>query len=70
MKIVKTKFKDLLIIENHKYLDKRGEFREILLEKNIKIKFPFNVISKSKKKCYSWTSLSTKKTSRKIYLCN
>ena len=49
MKIVKTKFKDLLIIENHKYLDDRGEFREILLEKNIKIKFPFNVISKSKK---------------------
>ena len=49
MKIVKTKFKDLLIIENHKYLDNRGEFRELLLEKNIKIKFPFNVISKSKK---------------------
>ena len=49
MKILKTKFKDLLIIENHKYLDNRGEFREILVEKNIKIKFPFNVISKSKK---------------------
>ena len=30
-------------------LDNRGEFREILVEKNIKIKFPFNVISKSKK---------------------
>ena len=49
MKILKTKFKDLLIIESQKYLDKRGEFREILVEKNIKIKFPFNVISKSKK---------------------
>ena len=49
MKILKTRFKDLLIIENHKYLDNRGEFREILVEKNIKIKFPFNVISKSKK---------------------
>ena len=68
MKIVKTKFKDLLIIENHKYLDNRGEFREILLEKNIKIKFPFNVISKSKKNVF--TSLSIKKTSRKIYFCN
>jgi len=49
MKILKTRFKDLLIIKNHKYLDYRGEFREILLEKNIKIKFPFNVISKSRK---------------------
>ena len=49
MKILKTRFKDLLVIENHKYLDYRGEFREILVEKNIKIKFPFNVISKSRK---------------------
>ena len=49
MKILKTRFKDLLIVENHKYLDNRGEFRELLVEKNIKIKFPFNVISKSKK---------------------
>ena len=49
MKIKKTKFKDLLIIENQKYLDSRGEFRELLIEKEIKIKFPFNVISISKK---------------------
>ena len=41
MKILKTKFKDLLIIENHKYLDNRGEFREILVEKKLKKKFPF-----------------------------
>jgi dTDP-4-dehydrorhamnose 3,5-epimerase len=49
MKIKKTKFKDLLIVENQKYLDSRGEFRELLIEKEIKIKFPFNVISISKK---------------------
>ena len=49
MKIFKTKFKDLLVIENNKYIDNRGEFREILIEKNLRIKFPFNVISKSKK---------------------
>ena len=36
MKILKTKFRDLLIIKNHKYLDNRGEFREILVEKNLK----------------------------------
>ena len=42
MKIFKTKFKDLLVIENNKYIDNRGEFREILIEKNLRIKFPFN----------------------------
>ncbi len=49
MKIKKTKFKDLLIVENQKYIDTRGEFRELIIEKEIKIKFPFNVISISKK---------------------
>ena len=49
MKIKKTNFKDLLIIENQKFTDPRGEFRELLIEKEIKIKFPFNVISISKK---------------------
>lgn len=48
MKIKKTKFKDLLIVENKKYIDSRGEFRELIIEKEIKIKFPFNVISISK----------------------
>ena len=49
MKIKKTKFKDLFIVENQKYVDVRGEFRELLLENKIKMKFPFNVISISKK---------------------
>lgn len=49
MKIKKTKFKDLLIIENQKHSDNRGEFRELLIEKKIKKKFIFNVISISKK---------------------
>ena len=49
MKIKKTKFKDLFIVENQKYVNVRGEFRELLLEKKIKMKFPFNVISISKK---------------------
>ena len=49
MKIKKTKFKDLLIIENVKFNDDRGYFRQILIEKKIKLKFPFNVISVSKK---------------------
>ena len=49
MKIKKNNFKDLLVIENQKFIDYRGEFRELIVEKKIKIKFPFNVISKSKK---------------------
>lgn len=49
MKILKTAFKDLLVIKNKKFIDSRGYFREILVEKNLKKKFPFNVVSVSKK---------------------
>ena len=49
MKILKTAFKDLLVIKNEKFVDSRGYFREILVEKNLKKKFPFNVVSVSKK---------------------
>ena len=49
MKILKTQFKDLLIIKNKKFQDNRGSFRELLVEKNIKKRFPFNVVSISKK---------------------
>ena len=50
MKIKKTKFKGLLVIENKRFIDSRGEFRELIVEKNLKIRFPFNVISKSYKR--------------------
>ena len=49
MKILKTPFKDLLVIKNQKFIDNRGYFREILVEKNLKKRFPFNVVSISKK---------------------
>lgn len=49
MKILKTSFKDLIIVKNKRYIDNRGYFRELLIEKNIKKKFPFNVVSVSKK---------------------
>ncbi len=49
MKIIKTKFKDLIVINSKNFNDKRGYFREILIEKLIKKKFIFNVVSKSKK---------------------
>ena len=49
MKIINTKFKDLIVINSKNFYDNRGYFREILIEKLIKKKFIFNVVSKSKK---------------------
>ena len=49
MKILKTPIKDLLIIQNKKFDDNRGYFRELLIEKKIKKNFCFNVVSVSKK---------------------
>ena len=49
MKIIKTKFKDLIVVNSKNFYDYRGYFREILIEKLIKKKFVFNVVSKSKK---------------------
>ena len=69
MKILKTPLKDLLIIQNKKFDDNRGYFRELLIEKKIKKKFCFNVVSVSKKNVIRF-ALSNKKTSRKIYFGN
>ena len=49
MKIIKTKFKDLFLYKKDTFLDNRGFFRELYLQKNIKKKFPFDVISLSNK---------------------
>ena len=49
MKVIKNKFKNLLIIEGQLHGDKRGYLRETYLEKLIKKKFKFQIISKSKK---------------------
>ena len=47
--IKKSKFKDLLIISNTTFKDKRGYFKELLKEKKLKKRFPFLVMSFSKK---------------------
>ena len=49
MKIAKTKFKDLLIFKSKIFYDNRGYFREVFLEKLLKKKFKFTIVSKSKK---------------------
>jgi|TARA_B110000259_G_C13743188_1_gene293331 dTDP-4-dehydrorhamnose 3,5-epimerase len=47
--IYKTNFKNLIILKKKSYKDKRGYFKELLLEKEIKQKFPFVVMSFSRK---------------------
>ena len=49
MKIIKTAFKGLLVIQSRRFIDSRGYFREVLKEKSIKKRFLFNVVSVSKK---------------------
>ena len=47
--IYKTKFDDLIILKKKSHKDKRGYFKELLIEKEIKQKFPFVVMSFSRK---------------------
>jgi len=49
MKILKTKFKGLIVFESNNFIDKRGYFRELTHQKYIKEKLVFTVVSKSKK---------------------
>jgi dTDP-4-dehydrorhamnose 3,5-epimerase len=49
MKIKKTKFKDLLIFKSKNFYDNRGFLRELTIQKIIKKKLIFTVMSKSKK---------------------
>ena len=60
MKIIKTKIKDLVIIQNNKFKDKRGYFKELLRENLIKQKFIFKVMSFSKKNVIRGLHLQTK----------
>ena len=52
MKLIKTKFKGLVIYKKNTYKDKRGYFRELFLNRQIQEKFPFDVMSYSKKMFY------------------
>ena len=45
----KAKMKDVVIIENSKFEDNRGYFKELIKEKEINKRFPFVVMSFSKK---------------------
>jgi|TARA_B110001452_G_scaffold109766_1_gene91071 dTDP-4-dehydrorhamnose 3,5-epimerase len=60
MKIIKTKFKDLLVFKSKNYKDKRGSLRELSLEKNIKKKLIFSLVSKSRKNVLRGLHMQTK----------
>ena len=64
--IVKTKFKDLFIFKNKSFIDKRGHFKELVKEKVIKKKFPFIVMSFSKKNVIRGLHIQTKNSQGKF----
>jgi dTDP-4-dehydrorhamnose 3,5-epimerase len=66
MKIIKTDFKDLVIVENKTFKDKRGYFKELLKEDKIKKKFPFIVMSYSKKNVIRGLHMQTRNTQGKF----
>lgn len=66
MQIIKTKFKDLLILKKPTFRDKRGFFREILAIKEIKKNFVFDVMSYSKKNVLRGMHIQRKKSQGKL----
>ena len=64
--IKKTNFKSLLIIENKAFNDKRGYLKELLKEQKLKKKFPFTVMSFSKKNVIRGLHLQKKNTQGKF----
>ena len=66
MKIIKTKFSGLFIYRLVSYNDSRGYFKELLRENIIKKKFPFLVMSYSKKNVIRGLHLQTQKSQGKF----
>ena len=65
MKIIKTKFKDLIIIEKKYFADSRGYFLELYKKKIIRKNLPFSCISFSKKNVIRGLHLQTTNTQAK-----
>ena len=66
MKKIKTKFKGLIIYKKDTFKDNRGYFREIYLQKHFNAKFPFDVMSYSKKNVLRGLHLQTKNPQAKL----
>ena len=66
MKIINKKFKNLFLLKHKVYKDKRGYFKEIIRENKVNTKFPFIVMSYSKKNVIRGLHLQTKKSQGKF----
>ena len=66
MKIIKTKFKGLLIIKRPTYFDNRGLLKELFEQKKFKKKFIFDYFSVSKKNVIRGLHLQFKKPQAKL----
>ena len=64
--IKRTKFKNLFLIKNKTFKDSRGYFKEIIRENKIKEKFPFFVMSYSKKNVIRGIHIQIKNTQGKF----
>ena len=64
--ILKTKIKDLLLIQSETHKDQRGYFKELLKENLIKKKFPFLVMSFSKKNVIRGLHIQTNESQGKF----
>ena len=64
--ITRTKFKDLFIIKNKSFNDKRGYFKELVRENRINKKFPFLVMSYSRKNVIRGLHIQTKDSQGKF----
>lgn len=66
MKIIKTKFNGLKIYKKDTFKDTRGYTRELFLNKSINKKFPFDLVSFSKKNVIRGLHLQIKKPQAKF----
>ena len=64
--MIKAKFKDLFLIKNKNFNDQRGYFKEIIRENKLKKKFPFLVMSYSKKNVVRGLHIQTKNSQGKF----
>ena len=64
--ITKTNFKDLFIVKNKSFKDKRGYFKELARENEISKKFLFHVMSYSKKNVIRGLHIQTKDSQGKF----
>ena len=63
---IKTKFKDLFLIQQNRFLDNRGYFKELIQEYKLNLKFTFVVMSFSKKNVIRGLHIQTKNCQGKL----